>query len=748
MSWLISGPLSPEGHLELQASALEGVLIVLGILVCLGLAAWTARERSPAWPELLCLALGLLALGAALAQPVWVEPSGREEPGVLAILVDDSRSMSVLEDGQPRSRQVAEALLQTQQGRSEVFTFGTDLGVGDLRSFEQSGSDLSGALQSLKERYAGERLAGVVVITDGVVRGGLRERVAGAGVEPMELPGPLTLYQVGQAEELSDLAVVDIATGGYAFQQAPFEISAKVQGAGYAGRPVPVTLLEDGVVLSTRTVTLDANGQGELTFSLERERPGRMVYEVQVPTWEGDAVPENNSLPVSVRVVRDKIRVLQVSGGPSVDQKFLRLFLKQDPAVDLVSFFILRTPDDLQQSSYSSSELSLIEFPYMTLFTRAEREGELDGFDLVIFQNFDYGPYFRRDSADLLGQVADYVKDGGAFVMIGGDRSFDRAEYDGTPLGDVLPVELGLAPMQSTDLEPFSPKLSEEGRVHPITRLLGNAEENQQLWERLPPLDGLNLSQGLAPGSAALLTHPSQRTASGEPVPVLAVREVGKGRTMALMGDSSWRWVMSEAAAGNGNQAYLRFWKNSMRWLMQDREGQRVRVEASRDNLGIGEGVRLVTRVRDVGFEPMEGVPVTGTLIGPKGRVPFEALTNAAGEAVVELEPGGSGSYQVEVDAGTGGRLGQDNTTFAVSARDPELEELLPDTRFLQNFAALQQGTYYAPGDYGPPTRDPGAARVVDEEKQTPLWSAPLLALLGALGFGLSWLLRRLRGLR
>ncbi|MFT5585117.1 MAG: putative membrane protein [Cognaticolwellia sp.] len=748
MWWLISGPLSPQGHLEFQTGLTEMVLIAAGVLCAFGLAAWHSRGRAPAWPELVALALGLLAAATALVRPVWVEASGREEPGVLAILVDDSRSMSVLEDGKPRSAQVAQALRQAQRGRSEVFTFGSELGAGDLRSFDQSGSDLNGALQALRERYAGERLAGVVVITDGIVRGGLRERVASPGVTPLELPGPLTVYQVGQAEELSDLAVSNIASGGYAFQKAPFEIAASIQGAGYAGRPVPVSLLEDGVVVATQTVTLDGQGKAQVSFSLERERPGRFVYQVQVPTWDGDAVPENNSLPVSVRVVRDKIRVLQVSGGPSVDQKFLRLFLKQDPAVDLVSFFILRTPDDVAQSPYGPDELSLIEFPYRSLFTGADRDGELDSFDLVIFQNFDYGPYFQRESDDLLGEVADYVAEGGAFVMIGGDRSFDLGDYEGTPLGDVLPVELGLVPKQATDLEPFSPQLSGEGRVHPISRLLGNAEENEQLWERLPPLDGLNLSLGLAPGSAALLQHPTLKTPDGEPLPVVAVREVGKGRSMALMGDSSWRWVMSEAAAGNGNQAYLRFWKNSMRWLMQDRDGQRVRVEASRDNLGIGDSVRLITRVRDVGFEPMEGVPVVGTLQGPKGLQSFEAITNAAGEAVIEMEPGGAGSYQVQVEAGERGNLGQDSTTFSVSARDPELDELLPDSVFLKNFVELQGGVYYAPEETGSPTLDPQAARLVEEEKQTPLWSAPILALVAGLGLGLSWLLRRLRGLR
>ena len=751
IQWLLGGPLSTQGHLELSASTPELVGISVGLAAVLVLAGISGRKGrgTPLW-ELLSLAAGLLAVGMAMARPTWVESAGRTEPGVLAILIDDSHSMSVLEDGQPRSSQVQAALDAARVGRAEVYTFGSQLGVGELTTYQQAGTDLGGALRALQDRYAGERLAGIVVITDGLDRGGLRQSVMSTqSPRPVDLAGPLTVYQVGDAQELNDLAVVEIDSGGYAFQDAPFTISGAIQGAGYAGRSVPVILLEDGQEQGAQMVTLDAQGQAQVSFELERERPGRHIYELKVPLWEGDAVPGNNSLPVAVNVVRDKIRVLQVCGGPSFDEKFLRLFLKQDPAVDLVSFFILRTPDDVNASEYRSQELSLIEFPYITLFTRADRDGELDSFDLVVFQDFDYAPYFAREQADLLGEIADYVRDGGAFVMLGGERSFDKGAYDGTPLEDILPVELGLDPEDSTDLERFQPTLTPEGQQHPVTRLLGQSEDNSLLWQRLPPLDGLNLSAGLAPDSAALLVHPTQTTAAGDPMPVLAVREVGEGRSMALMGDSSWRWVMSEAAAGNGNQAYLRFWKNSMRWLMQDRDGQRVRVDATRDNLGIGEPVRLVARVRDVGFEAMEGIPVRGTLQGPGGMQSFEATTNAAGEAVIELETSGSGSFTVQVEAGKESQVvGRDSTSFAVSARDPELDEILPDSAFLQAFAALQQGRYYGPGELGAPLLDPEAGRVVDEQKQTPLWSAPILALLAGLGLGGSWLLRRRRGLR
>ena len=317
------------------------------------------------------------------------------------------------------------------------------------------------------------------------------------------------------------------------------------------------------------------------------DEAGRFAYEVTVPAYEGDAVPANNALPLVVGVVRDRIRVLQVAGAPSWDVKFLRRFLKGDPSVQLVSFFILRTQRDLV-AGFAENELSLIQFPYKRLF-----DDDLETFDVVIFQNFDYMPYFGGDSTALLGNLAAYVNNGGGFVMTGGDRSFGLGRYGGTSLGAVLPLQIAQVGAQP-DLEAFEPVLTDAGARHPITRLTADGVENTAWWQRLRPLDGTNVVTGAHPEAAVLLSHPERVGADGKPMPVLAVREVGAGRTMALTADSSWRWSMSEAAEGRGNQAYLRFWKNSLRWLMRDPSVSRVTVETARENYAVDEEVRLV----------------------------------------------------------------------------------------------------------------------------------------------------------
>ncbi|MCB9762853.1 MAG: hypothetical protein H6739_23835 [Alphaproteobacteria bacterium] len=743
IDWLLGGPMGADGRLAFLTPEPLIALAAAVALVALAVTVITARRSPPVGLEVGLFAAALAVLVAALAGPVWIEEDGHIEPPRYAVLIDDSRSMSVLEGGAPRSEQVQRALDRIDGERVEVFRFGAELTVGGEPTFTESSTDIGRAFQAISERYAGEKLAGVALITDGLDRGGLRRRYQDeAEPVPPALPGPLTIYQVGRAGQVTDLSIDALKAGGFAFIHTPFTLTATLASSGFAGRKVPVTLTRDGQLVQERSVTLDEAGGAEVTFNVTARRAGRFIYEVSVPAFEGDAVPGNNSMPVAVRVVRDRLRVLQVCGSPSFDQKFLRLFLKQDPAVDLVSFFILRTNEDTN-TQYTNRELSLIKFPYEQLFS-----DELDTFDLVIFQNFDYKPYFGFNGEPLLENIAQHVRSGKAFVMIGGDRSFDLGEYANTPLARVLPVRLGLTGTK-VDEAGFRPALTAQGRAHPVTRLLGDAVENRALWDRLSPLDGLNLSAGAAPNSAVLLAHPTLKTAGGDPMPVVAVREVGRGRTMALMGDSSWRWVMAEAASGHGNQAYLRFWKNAFRWLVRDPEGERVQVSTGRENYLVGDTVRVVIQVRDVGFDAVEGAEVIGTITGPEGAQTFEGRTDVYGEAVVEVAADARGPWKVEAEArADDARLGVGETVFAVTARDPELDEVSPDEAFLARLAETIGGTHYTIDGYGDPLWDDSAGRRVDERVETPLWSAPLIPLLLGVLLSLSWWLRRRRGLR
>lgn len=757
--WL-AGTIGPEGKLAFTSP--DWAIILCIVIAALAFFAAMVGKRSALSRagELACWALSLAGLVVALARPIWIEEEGRTEPGRTIVLVDASRSMSVRQEGAPRSDIVPDILEHVRKEAEvvEVFHFGDELVVGEPTAFDLPGTDLDSALDALSERVAGERLAGLVLVTDGLDRGLLRRRFeqeseqkASPGarlLQPPEIPGPLTVFQVGARTDVLDLSVRSIDTGGYAFIRAPFAITAKIEGVGYGGRSVPVTLSRDGGTVTEQRVTLDEEGKASVRFEVTAEDAGRFAYSVSVPVYEGDAVPANNTMPVVVKVVRDRIRVLQVAGAPSWDVKFMRRFLKDDPSVQLVSFFILRTQRDLA-SQYSDRELSLIQFPYERLFA-----DDLWSFDVVIFQNFDYQPYFQFASSTLLENLKKYVEEGGAFVMIGGDRSFSLGRYGGTPLAEVLPVEIGLAEEQP-DIAPFLPMLTVEGSRHPITRLVAEDEENKLWWSRLHTLDGTNLVTRAKPGAAVLLSHPTRTDADGKPLPVLSVQEVGAGRTMALTVDSSWRWSLSEAAFGRGNQVYLRFWKNALRWLMRDSTVARVTVETPRENYAVGEEVRIVVRARDPGFAPLPGASVLAE-IDNEGRITkLNGKTTADGDLVMVMPADHPGTHRVKATVeivskqeGPNEIVGQAETVFAVTTRDPEMDEIAPDEGFLRWLASSADGVYHPPGELGAISTDPAAGRVVNERRETALWRAPLLATWIALFAGLAFLIRRRSGLR
>ncbi|MCZ7678922.1 MAG: hypothetical protein M5U28_09280 [Sandaracinaceae bacterium] len=218
----------------------------------------------------------------------------------------------------------------------------------------------------------------MVVVSDGADRSGLDPaRFARAGVR-------VHAVAVGE-DDLRDDAIAEVQADPIGFLRRPARVRVVVRSLGGPGGPIPVTLRRGEQVEREVVAEVPANGEAEVEIPFTPTRLGREVYRVTIPRVPGDAVPENDERAFLVRVTRDKLRVLLVAGQPSWDERFLRTFLKRDPATDLISFFILRNTSDLTMAD--QDELALIPFPTDELFNE-----HLGSFDLVIFQNFEYGP--------------------------------------------------------------------------------------------------------------------------------------------------------------------------------------------------------------------------------------------------------------------------------------------------------------------------------------------------------------------
>jgi uncharacterized membrane protein len=666
-----------------------------------------------------------------------------------ALLFDTSRSMKfpAAPSGPTRAEELQRWAAQHQADLAQlaarfqidVYGFDKELQPADLGRLPADpagpSTDILGALTAAASGGTGGRpLAGLFVASDGADNAELSQGVSpGAAAELRRLNAPVFALPVG-AQALKDLAVEKIAVDDFAFVRNQVTVDVIVTARGFGSTEVPVVLRREGQVVAQKTIHIDGSrSRYEVKLTFVPDRTGKFAFTVTVPVYDGEAIAQNNTRSFVLKVIRDRVRVLLVVGRPSWDVRFLRQLLKRDPNVDLISFFILRTPGDDPHSS--QDELSLIPFPTQEIF-----QEQLKTFDVVIFQNFNHRPY--RMSQYLDG-IAAYVRDGGAFAMIGGDQSFSAGDYAGTPIEEVLPVALLPSGPTAVDETPAQVHLTEAGRRHPITELATAGLQNESIWAALPRLPGLNTIGPLKGGAQTLLV-------SSEGRPILVIGEAGRGRVLALLSDSSWYWSFVAAGAQQGPRAYETFWHSAIRWLVRDPALTPMRVTAERPSFEPGgEAPALDVQVRGSDYGAAAGAQiavVTSSATDPAPRPMGAALAGPDGSARVILPPLPAGAYKAVVTAkrADGSAVGEAEDAFVVAPASRELIEAAPRPDILQAIAEATKGRVVDTSDALAtlPWRDPERVEV-GQRTSKPLWDNWKVLALLCLVVGTEWTLRR-----
>jgi uncharacterized membrane protein len=737
---------------------------VLAVSAILALAWLSSRHVVSPWRR--AALVGLRTMAAACALILFLEPAVElrqvaREPNRIAVLVDDSLSMSLRDQaGGPTRGERARAVLDRSEetfrrwrGDHHIDFYSFSDGLAPAAEDQVATTPPAGratlirqALEQVRARYQGTDLAGVVLLSDGIATGDLATgAVTGATRDFLRSLGTRVHTLWAGRPGLKDVAVARISADEFAFARTVVQVDAVIRTTGYGARRIPVVLSGDGSPLRRKWIDLPAGAQEvQVSFEFTPPKVGKYAYEISTPVADDEAVAENNRRSFVLRVIRDKIRVLQVAGQPSWDVRALRGMLKQNPNVDLISFFILRTQDDI--SNASNDELSLIPFPTHELF-----EEQLPSFDLIVLQNFDYLPY---GIAPYLDNLKSYVEGGGGLVMLGGALSFASGGYAGTPVADVLPLEL--PPFESAtarllDGGAFSAQLTAIGRVHPITALRFEPSDNATAWKALPELHGINLVQRARSDALVLAVHPRLRTAAGEPAPLIAAWEAGAGRALAITTGSLWRWgFVAAARAGQGGRAYSKLWENAIRWLMDDPDLRYLRVDSDRIEYPPDAPVRLAVRLLDADYRPRAGGAVTVSVArGPSPKTAeevakMELTTGEGGDASHELGGLEPGVYRITARARVGKRKVEASDIFLVREASDELARPAPSENLLLEVAGLTSGRHLGPAERIPadlPLAEPRIVRV-DRRTDIELWSRPWLLLAALCFLGLEWALR------
>ena len=484
-------------------------------------------------------AVALAFAALALANPSLTKEDRESLPSVAVVVVDKSPSQNFGD----RAKQTEEARAAITQRLGRIQGLEVRVVEAGHADGETDGTRLFSALGSTLADVPPDRVAGAVIITDGRVHD-----VPGTAAE-LGFTAPVHALITGRPGERDRrIQLVTAPRFGIVGQQQTVVLRVEDQGTT-ASSTVQLTIRRDGELLETRNV----RSGDQVRVQVQIPHAGQNIVEVEASPMEGGELTTiNNRAVVAIDGVRDKLRVLLVSGEPHAGERTWRNLLKSDASVDLVHFTILRPPE--KQDGTPINELSLIAFPTRELFQQ-----KINEFHLIIFDR-----YARQGVLPIIyfDNIARYVRDGGAVLVAAGPDYASPTSIWRTPLDVILPAE----PSGRTTEGPFHALLTDLGRRHPVTRGLEGAESNPPHWSRWFRLVDTRAEKG-----TTVMQGPDNK-------PLLLLSREGEGRVALLLSDHIWLW----ARGYEGGGPHLDLLRRLSHWLMKqpDLEEEALRMSA------------------------------------------------------------------------------------------------------------------------------------------------------------------------
>lgn len=655
-------------------------------VAALALAAWSWRrsERAPRAARILrvmslCwLALCLVRLTPQRTRVNVVKP-------LLAMVLDTSPTMGNLDGGRESRLQRTVRWLGKNRARIEERAEPV-LYAGSDRARRVSWRELEALKPGSAGLDAGQSLEDAV--KEGAVRVWLfSDGGAGFGQGPADVGGrlagaPIDAAGVGPKGSPSAARVAEIHAPDFVFLHSAFSLSATIEAEGLKGNSVSAVLWKGSRAVSERRIEIGQDFEiATASFTAAAESLGQEDYRLEV---KGTGAKLSDRRDFQVEVIRQKHRIMYLAGRPSFEYAQLREYLKSDPNHELVSFVILRNPENL--IAVPDQELSLIPFPAQEIFMT-----DLFQFDVFILENFAYWRFALPPV--YLENLRRFVAQGGALLVIGGTDAFSQGGYRGTMLEEVLPVNLwGGGQDFAGGL--FKPKIVAPD--HPLLRVGDTVEASKVLWDALPPLDGFNRFASAKPGASVLLAHPTERGPDGNLSPILAVWNYGKGRVMALGTDTTWRWRLGAGLDWRLSNFYGRFWSGAIQYLSGTLDLKKVKFSPLPKRLvAAPEPLSVGLHLFDAGFRPLSGSEADlRVLWTPPGGPPRPVTPIEKEPGIFELRLTGlvSGRHSLRATARYRGQAwGEDEIHFDWEPRPPELPL---NRRWLKQLSGEAQGRY------------------------------------------------------
>ena len=718
--------------------------------------------RNLAWVLLTLRMLGVAALLVALVKPTWKSQIEKSDKPHLAVIVDDSQSMSLpyvpldaagsaAAEPLPRYEAARRWLTDSDAGSLLAERFELQLldmagrvvpSPGDLPAEPNAEqTDLLRALRAAETHLRGRHGNSVVLISDG------RDTTGRTAYLSMQ-ESPLHVFAIGfpqrrpGAGEAVDLAVVSAQAPPRVLVHNEVPVQVVVSKDGGAATEVPLQIERGGRALASQRVALPAGAaQKIVTLSFKPQQPGDFVMTVRLGTAPGESNATNNSRMFPLKVDEKPIRVFYVEGVLRSEYTFLRDRLTDDPDVDLITFVRSANPDRASIAGVLMGGDVL----------SPER---LEQLDVVLLGDFEARMLDER----AYEIIRTWVEAGGGLMVLGGYQNLGAQGLVTTPLAEALPVELGTAVEQIE--EPFFFSLTEEGKRHPALFISGDIQQDAAQWQKLPKLRGLAAVGAAKPGATVLSRHPRQGP-DGQGLPVLVTQRFGKGQVMLLTADTTWRWSRLARLSGRPDTLYVRFWSQMIRHLAgRDVKEQGPALLVSTDKPAYERGQRVSIRIRR---NPAAAIPaaegqsagVAVTVRSPDGRttnLPVVPASADPNESTASYFPDRGGRFEITTrlvaaaEAGTRDVANQ-ITEFLVHGSDLELDDPSTNPMLLRRLADPTGGTYAdiddEPALAGMIESLPAEPRIRFETKTKRAWHSPSLFIFFLIVITAEWILRR-----
>lgn len=555
------------------------------------------RRTNPPVPRWLKNVLTFLRITALLLilfilfEPILKLSWEHTEKPTIAVMLDNSASMTLEDDGKSRSEN-AKAVLNSalfQNGSDDVnfsfYQFSNRLesllyNQLDSVNFQSDGTNLAIALKQLQEQNIHQYLTGIILLSDGINN---------LGENPLryaeELNIPIYPVSVGKVVEQNDVVISKLTTNQITYTNNEVPVDVTIKASGYPDKKIKINLLKNSQIIDSKYVEISDELETQIRLKFTPTEPGFQKYRIQTPVLENEFTAKNNQKSFYIKVLKSRMKILYLTGAPGADFSFIKRILQIEKNFE-TDFWVAKKNQGFYQLSFPTDL------------------NNLKNYDCIILQNFPPKKYSTR----VISTLKNLLESEQIPIMFIAGNNINYQAL--SQLTDYLPIVFPVHDFNEFMVEPV---LTVKGRIHPVTRIEDDEFENQALWQDIPPIFYSTQNIRIYPGSEILLAaEPVQKNfrLTNKALPLVVTKKLGNHKSLMITGYEIWRWDLMLWGVGKSNQVFKQFLSNSIRWLINKEDSKTVRIYPDEEIYRNGQRVTFTGEVYNKNYSPIDGAEV------------------------------------------------------------------------------------------------------------------------------------------